>query len=178
MPVLPVGREPGGDGGTGPASGGMTGPGTGPQRQPVPAGPSSSQIPAYGTPPPPGWSAPGWPPRGGALTGGTPAGGGSANGSRNVPSGAETTRLPAAPAPAPESAPAPSPAPAPESGPESGPDSERGGSSDEETGTGSSADTPESTRAWSAVDGDGRRGGSRRREDKDPDWRAPWERDD
>ena len=164
MPVLPVGREPGGDGGTGPASGGMTGPGTGPQRQPVPAGPSSSQIPAYGTPPPPGWSAPGWPPRGGAPTGGTPAGGGSANGSRNVPSGAETTRLPAAPAPAPA--------------PESGPDSERGGSSDEETGTGSSGDTPESTRAWSAVDGDGRRGGSRRREDKDPDWRAPWERDD
>ncbi|MBB1031960.1 hypothetical protein G6027_13925, partial [Dietzia sp. SLG310A2-38A2] len=71
------------------------------------------------------------------------------------PSESETTRLPAAPA-------------EPETTVED-PDS---------PGDRDASPSDRSTRAWSAVDGDGRRSGSRRREDKEPGWRAPWERDD
>ncbi|AWH94590.1 ATP-dependent zinc metalloprotease FtsH [Dietzia psychralcaliphila] len=181
MPVLPASRESGGtgqdgvagqDGSTGQdghiGQAGGRGPvgRTGPGRESVPAG-SSSGIPAYGTPPPPGWSAPGWPPRGttpgtvrtpdpGQRGGQGPDGNRPQNGTYG-PSGSETTRLPAAPA-------------APETTRE-----EPGHTGDEDT---SPTVSDQSTRAWSAVDGDGRRSGSRRREDKEPGWRAPWERDD
>ncbi|MDX2357043.1 ATP-dependent zinc metalloprotease FtsH [Dietzia sp. PP-33] len=168
MPVLPADRESGTD-----APGHDQGRGeqTGPGREPAPAGARSSGIPAYGTPPPPGWSAPGWPPRSSTPAGPRPAGstpdagrgaGSDPDGDRAQngtygPSGSETTRLPAAPA-----------APAPRA--------------EDHDGTGDGSTTrPEpdgSTRAWSAVDGDGRRSGARRREDKEPGWRAPWERDD
>ncbi len=166
MPVLPSGREPGGVdagdvNGTDPAPGGMTGTGRGAQRGQVPAGSLPTGIPAYGTPPPPGWSAPGWPPRGTAPVGGGVPDGGPAPDGGNGPTGAETTRLPAAPGPR------ESPGGAPGEG--SGEDDPR---SDPPVGSGGS------TRAWSAVDGNGRRSGSRRREDKDPGWRAPWERED
>lgn len=166
MPVLPSGREPGGVdagdvNGTDPAPGGMTGTGRGAQRGQVPAGSLPTGIPAYGTPPPPGWSAPGWPPRGTAPVGGGVPDGGPAPDGGNGPTGAETTRLPAAPGPR------ESPGGAPGEG--SGEDDPR---SDPPVGSAGS------TRAWSAVDGNGRRSGSRRREDKDPGWRAPWERED
>ncbi|AVZ38564.1 MULTISPECIES: ATP-dependent zinc metalloprotease FtsH [unclassified Dietzia] len=182
MPVLPASRDAGDtgrDGNTGQDSGrGAVGE-TGLGRESVPAGASSSGpsgspgIPAYGTPPPPGWSAPGWPPPSrspgasrsappGAgrapVTG--PDGGAAPDGDRPQngtygPSGAETTRLPAAPA-------------EPEN-----PDADPGRAGDRDE-----SPSGRSTRAWSAVDGDGRRSGSRRREDKEPGWRAPWERDD
>ncbi|KAA0917928.1 ATP-dependent zinc metalloprotease FtsH [Dietzia sp. ANT_WB102] len=119
-------------------------------------------MPAYGTPPPPGWSAPGWPPRQSTYRG------------TRGPSGAETTRLPAAP------------------GNEQPP--VRTGDSDGPAGPDPREQPSEApTRAWSAV-GDGGEsdnddnpggstsdpagGGSHRRENKDPDWRAPWERED
>ena len=120
----------------------------------------TTAIPSYGTPPPPGWSAPGWPPRA------------SGRADAQAPSGAETTRIPAA-----------RQAPGPRS---------------EDT---TSPTRQEQPRAWSAVDGrgsgsetpadpapgpvtdtdpdrDAPTGGSHRREDKEPGWRAPWERDD
>ncbi|MFN3338287.1 MAG: ATP-dependent zinc metalloprotease FtsH [Dietzia sp.] len=162
MPVLPASRDSGDTGrDTGRGLGGQTGPG----REPVPAGATPSGIPAYGTPPPPGWSAPGWPPRGsapgagrapdpGQLGGQGPEGDRAQNGTYG-PSGSETTRLPVAPA---------EPEPTVEE-----PD---------HTGDRDASPSDQSTRAWSAVDGDGRRSGSRRREDKEPGWRAPWERDD
>ena len=162
MPVLPASRE---QGGTGQDAGRDPGDRTDRERESVPAGASSSGIPAYGTPPPPGWSAPGWPPRASAPGPGRAPdpgrGGGQGPGVDRPldrtygPSESETTRLPAAPA-----------------DPET---------TVEEPGSPGDPDaTPSdrSTRAWSAVDGDGRRSGSRRREDKEPGWRAPWERDD
>ena len=170
MPVLPASREPGGPDESDPAEGGMTGPGVGPRREPVPAGAPQSGIPAYGTPPPPGWSAPGWPPRGAAPVGasqpsGSPLsnGGSQPNGSRS-PSGAETTRLPAAPAHREPSADEPA--------------IDEPATVEPSDGGDSPSAAEGSTRAWSAVDGNGRAGGSRRREDKEPGWRAPWERDD
>ncbi|EYT62350.1 cell division protein FtsH [Dietzia sp. UCD-THP] len=183
MPVLPASRDNGDAGqdgdtvqdlGRGPVD--QTGRG----RESVPAGASptgSPGIPAYGTPPPPGWSAPGWPPPGaspGASSGAsqsaptgagrapvTRPGGGAApdedrpRSATYGPSGAETTRLPAAPA-----------------------EPEQLDVDPEHTGDRDESPSGRSTRAWSAVDGDGRRSGSRRREDKEPGWRAPWERDD
>ncbi|WP_295652861.1 ATP-dependent zinc metalloprotease FtsH [uncultured Dietzia sp.] len=126
----------------------------------------TTAIPAYGTPPPPGWSAPGWPPSSSGRYG------------EQGPSGAETTRLPAMPR---DETPADSPAPRPAepaSAPESAyPVPER----DRER------PAPEQTRAPDQEpfpDTDSGRGteptnrGSHRREDKDPGWRAPWERDD
>ncbi|MBB1015510.1 hypothetical protein G6012_09375, partial [Dietzia schimae] len=99
------------------------------------------------------------------------------------PSGAETTRLPAAPV--------------------NGQGTDGSGSTNGTGGTDGSGSTDSQgwsgrnegpseapTRAWSAVgdggdddaSGDSTRGtvdrGSHRREDKDPDWRAPWERED
>ena len=121
----------------------------------------TTAIPSYGTPPPPGWSAPGWPPRGSGRAG------------AQAPSGAETTRIPAA-----------------------------GQAPGSRSADSSSRGRQEQPRAWSAVDGSdtGSRtpadparepvtdtdpdrdaptgGGSHRREDKEPGWRAPWERDD
>ena len=218
MPVLPAGRA--GDQESGPGAGDGHGPSNGQEQDhgayPVPGGFGSvggpgegadgrprefagserrtTAIPAYGAPPPPGWSAPGWPPRA------------SGQYSGHTPSGAETTRIPAAPfngeAPRAQQA----------------PDERTYGATsqtpDERTDAATSQ-TPESRsdgitpraredqpRAWSAVDGrdadsgvpadptSGARadtdpdrdapagGGSHRREDKDPQWRAPWERDD
>ncbi|MFN3600668.1 MAG: ATP-dependent zinc metalloprotease FtsH [Dietzia sp.] len=159
MPVLPASRE---DGDTGQDAGRGLGGQADPGRESVPAG-APSGIPAYGTPPPPGWSAPGWPPRGTAPGAGrTPSGGQGPDGDLNQngtygASGSETTRLPAAPA---------DPEPTVE-------DPDHAG--DQHA---SQPGSDRTTRAWSAVDGDGRRSGSRRREDKEPGWRAPWERDD
>ena len=130
-----------------------------PRREPVPAGgPPSPGIPQYGTPPPPGWSAPGWPPRETARAG-------------SGPSAAETTRLPAA-GRADDGG-------APHAGgrPSHSDDEARADETPEpagETGSGRAG----STRAWSAVDPDGRRSGSHRREDRGSEWSAPWERDD
>ena len=191
MPVLPAGRDaedardpgeadgPGDDGGDRNGVGapvGMPGGGSG-RGVPAGGGQRPTGIPAYGTPPPPGWSAPGWPPRQPAHRG------------DRGPSGAETTRLPAAP-----------------EGLQRNDGSDSTNGSGTTNGTGStdrsgSADGPERagrsegpseapTRAWSAVgdggDGDASGGsipgavdrGSHRREDKDADWRAPWERED
>ncbi|WP_314038200.1 ATP-dependent zinc metalloprotease FtsH [Dietzia sp. CH92] len=177
MPVLPTGRgagegAPGDDdrareghgdarNGSGPAGEASAVPGSGPGTAAVPGdrGAGSPGIPAYGTPPPPGWSAPGWPPRRSAHHGeaGYP-----------VPSGAETTRLPAAPV---------------NGRPAEGWGAPEGGERREQ------ADEP-SNRAWSRVEeggatdtpdaarSDAPGGGSHRREDKDPDWQPPWERED
>ena len=136
--------------------------------EPVGAGQRTSQIPAYGTPPPPGWSAPGWPPP-------------QPSRPEQGPSTAETTRFPTAPARS---------------------DSARS-ADDPVAGTSEGWSSESSARAWSAVDRNGssetREGrdrdtdrdrgagadstssdapGAHRREDKDPSWRAPWERED
>lgn len=119
------------------------------QRDSVTSGRRTPGMPQYGTPPPPGWSAPGWPPRESRAYGGqnpAPAPG-------PAPSSAETTRLPAAPSDDPQVR-------------------------DQEPSSDDAPDSTPSTRAWSQVEEDDRKSGSHRREDKDSAWRAPWERDD
>ncbi|WP_010540146.1 ATP-dependent zinc metalloprotease FtsH [Dietzia alimentaria] len=164
MPVLPTDREAGGQGqeqdrsesqGAAPGS-----------REPVGARRQPTGIPAYGTPPPPGWSAPGWPPRQSAPDRGWSP---DSNADR-APSVAETTRIPAAPAGG--------------GYPVDGTDERPRDVGESEQQAEGPSEAP--TRAWSAVEGDdsaarsdeGSQTGSHRREDKDDDWRVPWERDD
>ena len=164
MPVLPTDRE---DGGQGQEQGRSQSQGAAPgSRDPVGARRQRTGIPAYGTPPPPGWSAPGWPPRQSAPDRGwTP----DSNGDR-APSVAETTRIPTAPAGG--------------GYPADGTDERPRDVGEGEREAEGPSEAP--TRAWSAVEGDdseagsdeGSQTGSHRREDKDAEWRAPWERDD
>ena len=193
----------------------------------------TTAIPAYGTPPPPGWSAPGWPPNSSPTppqgapqnapdgvrpsapespapstpsTPSTPSGYGygeqGAGGfGGHGPSGAETTRIPATPredepttsasdeadsqdwygprtrawsAAAGSSTGSPS---APESAyPVSGESRPQRADSDSDTGSGARSDSDSGAGSDSGPTTRG--SGSHRREDKDPDWRAPWERDD
>lgn len=156
-PILPDSRTrdaEGGDGG--PADGDR-----GPRRNGETTG-----MPQYGTPPPPGWSAPGWPPRESAPYGGGPAPAPAPSPTpvpADGPSSSETTRLPAAPD-------------RPSGDPEGRTDGDRPDGRPDNRPDDAPADTG-STRAWSAVDGTGRRTGSHRREDRDENWRPPWERD-
>ena len=207
MPVLPAGhgesRDSGpvaGDvpanaaypvpGGTAPAGAPIGGPqqGTsGRSREFAGSDQRTTAIPAYGTPPPPGWSAPGWPPRSSSQYDGQGPRSGQG------PSGAETTRIPAAPATG-EVPAAREPRDNRES-PESMVD--RNTSTDRVVEDAPQDQSSSQPRAWSATepapagpcsgtvaDTDWGNGsdpsvrGSHRREDKDPDWRAPWERED
>ena len=202
----------------------------------------TTAIPAYGTPPPPGWSAPGWPPQSSGRptdraqtqspsqvrdhgTGSGPGAGygvtgeSASNGSygSTAPSTAETTRLEAYPASGertasfetpsapdapyvPEATEVTAPSESPEvpadrdsrdtatdwsatqprawsaTEPAESPESTESAASTESTPDGSRSGTVADTDRGADSERSSR--GSHRREDKDPQWRAPWERDD
>ena len=198
---VPAGRGGNGSSADGGGAGSRVGSGSGPDAR-------TTTIPSYGTPPPPGWSAPGWPPQ--------PSNGSTAPSTAPsaAPSTAETTRLQAYPASGERTASYDSPS-APD-GP-SAPEAPSAPDAPEVIGTPATSEAPQAParrderdpqsdwsstppRAWSAAeptestpagsgsepvantgpDADSGRSsrGSHRREDKDPEWRAPWERDD